>query len=229
MRILPASDSSILVVFGDSIEPAYHNRTVTLFRQLRATADPRIRNLHPAYASLLVDFDPLRMTHEEATGLIDSLASAAAAGARKHRAVEIPVCYDLEFGPDLPTVAAQSGLSVEEVIAAHLSAEYCVYFLGFSPGFGYLGGLPPQLATPRLATPRKVVPAGSVGIAGDQTGVYPVDSPGGWQIIGRTPLLMFQFDAQNPTRLEPGDSVRFRAITRDEFDLLLNSPQRTLE
>lgn len=134
------------------------------------------------------------------------------------RFVEIPVCYDGEFGPDLADVARHTGLSVEEVIARHSAVEYRVHCLGFAPGFPYLGGLPPELATPRRATPRQGVPAGSVAIGGAQTGIYPQSSPGGWNVIGRTPLRLFDADREPPALLKAGDRVRFRPITRGEFE-----------
>lgn len=131
---------------------------------------------------------------------------------------EIPVCYGGELGPDLPEVAAAHGLSEEEVVEIHASADYLVYMLGFAPGFAYLGGLPKRIATPRRRTPRLSIPAGTVGIAGDQTGVYPIATPGGWQLIGRTPDPLFLPDAMPPALLRAGDIVRFRPISRAEFD-----------
>jgi KipI family sensor histidine kinase inhibitor len=218
MKILPASDSSLLVQFGATIASEFHQRVLALFRALLAENDPRIRNLHPAYASLLIDFDPLRLTHAELTAhLRELLDPALPAQQAPPRTIAIPVCYDAEFGPDLADVAAHQGISVDEVIRLHTSPTYLVYFLGFSPGFAYLGGLPPQLRTPRLATPRVGVPAGSVAIAADQTGVYPFDSPGGWRILGRTPRRMFDASANPPTLLQPGDLVKFAAINRSAF------------
>jgi KipI family sensor histidine kinase inhibitor len=219
MHIIRASDASLLVVFGEVISPELHHRVLALYSALQADADPRVRNLHPAYASLLIDFDPLRLSHEE---LADHVEKLSAAGATPNqtatRAIEIPVCYGGEFGPDLGDVAGHTDLPPEEVIRLHSSAAYLVYFLGFSPGFAYLGGLPEKLRTPRLQIPRKLVTAGTVGIAGSQTGVYPVDSPGGWRLIGRTPLRMFDPGARPPTRLQPGDQVRFVPIDRPAFD-----------
>lgn len=133
------------------------------------------------------------------------------------RIVELPICYDGEFGPDLPEVAQHAGLSIADVIARHLQAEYLVAMLGFSPGFPYLRGLPAELATPRRTTPRVKIPAGSVGIAGTQTGIYPQATPGGWQLIGRTPVCLFALDQTPPTLLQPGDLVRFRRIEAAEF------------
>jgi inhibitor of KinA len=219
MRIISASDSSLLIEFGTTLSPEFNGRVLALFRALLAQRDSRIRNLHPAYASLLIDFDSLRITHAEmAQRVREVLESTQTVSEASARTIMIPVCYDGEFGPDLADVASHHGISVDEVIRLHTSATYLVYFLGFSPGFAYLGGLDPCLHTPRLATPRKHVSAGSVGIASEQTGVYPVDSAGGWRLIGRTPLRMFDPAGDPPTRLQPGDHVRFRAISRAELE-----------
>jgi inhibitor of KinA len=219
MKIIPASDSSLLVVFGNEISPTLHERVIIMFRAFQARHDPRIRNLHPGYASLLIDFDPLRLTHDELTATVEQLASTDAFAVDKSRGViTIPVCYEAEFGLDLLDVAEHSGLSAEEVVRQHSAPTYLVYFLGFSPGFVYLGGLPEILHTPRLATPRPSVVGGSVGIAGSQTGIYPADSPGGWKLIGRTPLRMFDPEATPPTRLQPGDRMKFSPIDRATFD-----------
>jgi len=219
MRIIPASDSSLLVEFGTTIAPEFHERVLALFRALMAENEGRIRNLHPAYASLLIDFDPLRMSHAELSSQVQGLIAAAPETTHAPaRTVTIPVCYEADLGPDLADVAALDSISVDDVIRLHTSATYLVYFLGFSPGFAYLGGLDEKLRTPRLATPRKHVVAGSVGIAGEQTGVYPIDSAGGWRLLGRTPLRMFDPIADPPSRLQPGDHVRFTAISRSEFE-----------
>lgn len=219
LRIIAASDSSLLVEFGHEISPESHESVLVLFEALRAQHDNRIRNLHPAYASLLIDFDPLQLTHDEMASRVGALMDLAPGSENATgRSITIPVCYEPEFGPDLTAVAGHNGISEQEVIRLHTSAIYRVYFLGFSPGFAYLGGLPPQLRTPRLATPRKRVAAGSVGIAGDQTGVYPLDSAGGWQLIGRTSVRMFDALTDPPTLLQPGDEVRFRAIDRAAFE-----------
>jgi KipI family sensor histidine kinase inhibitor len=240
-QIHPASDRATLVVFAS--EP---RRWVPRFTAaLRAAADPRVRNVHPAWDSVLVVFDPRRTTHAEIDTLLAArLAAAAAMPAPAGRTVEIPVCYGGEFGPDLEDVARAHELRDEDVIRLHTEPHYDVAFLGFAPGFPYLDGLPKSLATPRRDRPRVRVPAGSVGIGGDHTGVYPVASPGGWQIIGRTPLRLFDPDAavewdeavqsdaaaeSDPaaeprapavTRLEMGDRVRFRRIAPHEFEVL---------
>lgn len=219
MELIPSSDASLLVRYGRAIDRATHRRTLALFRALAARRDPRVTNLHPAYASLLIDFDPLALDHAELGTLIEGLETGEPAHENPPPVHEIPVCYDLEFGPDLMEVCDLTGLTAEQLIAAHTAPEYVVYFLGFSPGFAYLGGLPPELAVPRLASPRKVVPAGSVAIGGTQTGVYPLASPGGWRIIGRTPLaLFFPENTLHPTLLQPGDCVRFVRLHRRQFD-----------
>jgi KipI family sensor histidine kinase inhibitor len=219
MRVQPASDSALFISFGDSISMEAHRSVLSLFNAIQGLRDPRIWNLHPAYSSLLIDFDPLCLTHEELENLLAPLLAESnqpsLAGARQ---VEVPVCYDPEFAPDLVTVSEHCHLTEEQVIAMHTGGNYFVYFLGFSPGFGYLGGLASQLYVPRLVTPRRQVRAGSVGIAGAQTGVYPNDSPAGWQLIGRTPWRMFDPRADPPSRLQPGDRVRFHRIDHDEFD-----------
>ena len=224
MKIIPASDSSLLVVFGNAISPELHELVIALFHAFQARHDPRIRNLHPGYASLLIDFDALRLTHDELTSDIQQLASTSDFTADKGgKVVTIPVCYDLEFGPDLLDVAQHAGIPAEEVVRLHSSPTYLVYFLGFSPGFVYLGGLPEILHTPRLATPRPSIAGGSVGIAGSQTGIYPNDSPGGWKLIGRTPLRMFDPESTPPTRLQPGDRMKFSPIDRATFDEMVQS------
>ena len=221
MKLIPASDSSLLVVFGDAISPEIQTRVLFAFHALQARRDLRIRNLHPGYISLLVDFDPLTSSHEDVAALLKSAVEEGAAGsAGVGRLVEVPVCYDPEFGPDLPDVATHTNLLVEEVVRLHSSATYDVCFLGFTAGFAYLGGMPEALSTPRLATPRRAVAAGSVGIAGGQTGIYPTVTPGGWRLIGRTPLRMFDPRASQPTLVMPGDRLQFVAIDRREFERL---------
>lgn len=225
MQLISCGDSSLLVRLGTCIDPAIHRRTLVLFRALLKLRDPRIRNLHPAYASLLIDFDPLTSDAAEMQKLVCQLADHKSeedsVSARTH---EIPVCYDADLGEDLAEVCQLTGLAVQDLIAAHTAPEYIVYFLGFSPGFAYLGGLPSNLACPRLTTPRRSVPAGSVAIGGEQTGIYPVASPGGWRLIGRTPVRLFHSDnREHPVLFEPGDSLRFVSIDRARYEELLNA------
>ncbi len=225
MKIIPASDSSVMVLFGDAISPETSERVLGLFHALQARKDNRIRNLHPGYTSLLVDFDPLAVSHEEVAVTVGSLARGGPSTPENaSEVVEIPVCYDTEFGPDLADVATHTGLSDEEVIRLHAGATYRVCFLGFTAGFAYLGGMAEVLQMPRLATPRRAVAAGSVGIAGAQTGIYPAETPGGWRLIGRTPLRMFDPRSLQPTRLQSGDRVRFVSVDRTQFERLWEHP-----
>ena len=167
-------------------------------------------NLHPAFASLLVDFDPRLRAHDEIEALLrERMGPAETAVHLPERTVEIPVRYGGEDGPDLADVAAHTGLSPERVVELHAAADYLVYFVGFATCFPYLGGLPSELATPRLSAPRKHVPVGSVAIGGAQAGIYPLASPGGWRLIGRTPLRLFDPESEPPALLRMGDHVRF--------------------
>jgi KipI family sensor histidine kinase inhibitor len=221
MKIIPASDSSLLVEFGDAISPETQHRVLQLFHALQLRGNTHIRNLHPAYVSLLIDFDPLVVTHAQIAEMVrEEAIKKTGTSEQSPRLVEIPVCYALEFGPDLNDVCAYTGLMPDEVIRLHSSVTYDVCFLGFTAGFAYMGGLPQVLATPRLATPRRAVAEGSVGIAGEQTGIYPTETPGGWRLIGRTPLRMFDPRAEPETLVAPGDQVRFLPVTRAEFDRL---------
>ena len=208
MTIRPASDRSLLISFGDeiSLEASLEVRRLT-----HALEGSRaILNLHPAFTSLLVDFDPRLRTHAEIEALVqERFAFAAAREEGPPRHVEIPVIFGGEAGPDLEDVARHTGLSAADVVERFSAAEFTVYFVGFSTCFPYLGGLPAELATPRLSAPRKHVPAGSVAIGGSQGGVYPLASPGGWRLIGQTTLRLFDASASPPPLLRMGDRVRF--------------------
>jgi inhibitor of KinA len=217
-RFQPAGDQSLLVYFGEALTPQAHQNVRKLLGLLEAEPLAGIRNLHPAYCSLLVKFDALKFSHGEMEALLRKyLGRLDEVRLPEPRRVEIPTCYGGAFGPDLEDVAAIHGMAPGGVIELHASAIYAVYFLGFVPGFAYLGGLPEQLATPRLPAPRKSVPRGSVGIAGKQTGVYPLAVPGGWRLIGRTPLKIFQPDRAELSLLSIGDQVRFTPISAERF------------
>jgi inhibitor of KinA len=208
MRVVDSSDRSLLLVFDDRISLAAHRDVLRLTPLLQSVRG--VTNVHPAYASILIDFDPRSIRHSGVERAAAELfAQAASTPLPEPRTVEIPVVYGGAYGPDLEALAALTGHTPDEVAALHSGAEYLVYFLGFSPGFPYLGGLPESIAAPRLETPRKRVPAGSVAIGGRQTGVYPMASPGGWRIIGRTPLRLFTPNADPPVLLRMGDRVRF--------------------
>ncbi len=202
-----ASDQSLMVYLGDGINLETHHRVLKLLRMLETAPIPGIRNLHPAYNSLLIVFDPVVLPHSYVQHSISTfLEELDSIVLPPPRVVEIPVHYD---GPDLDELAALHGMTPGRVIELHSSAEYIVYFVGFVPGFAYLGGLPEELATPRLQTPRKRVPKGSVAIGGSHTGVYPFETPGGWRLIGRTPLEIFDPHSAELSRLRIGDQVRF--------------------
>jgi len=220
-RLLPAGDSALLIEFGDEIDPAINAQVHALARTLSEHPLPGLGEPVPTYRSVLLHYDPLQLSFTEVTALAgEALARMKTRPRPEPRVVEIPVCYGGEFGPDLEFVARHNDLSPEEVIRLHSTTLYPVYMLGFSPGFAYLGGVPKAIATPRLSTPRTEVPAGSVGIAGEQTGIYPIATPGGWQLIGRTPLRLFDPQRDPPALLRPGDRVRFIPIDPDRFAAL---------
>ena len=213
-----ASDRSFLVTLGNEISERCHHDVLRLSRLLLDHPHKGILNIHPAYASILVTFDPMIVSPTDLERYIRPfMENVSSQVLPAPRTVEIPVCYGGEFGPDLEDVASHNKLSADDVVRLHSSADYLVYFLGFAPGFPYLGGMPNEIAMPRLATPRTKVPAGSVAIGGEQTGVYPVSTPGGWRIIGRTPLKLFSLDRVPSTLLEMGDRVKFVPITQDMF------------
>jgi len=230
MDLLPLGDCGVVAVLGGEADEATLGRVRELAAEIAATRAPGILDIVPAYARVTVVYDPARFAgsgtrpFQTVCQLITWCAArveARSAEPRGHgggvREVEIPVCYGGEFGPDLQEVAQLCSLAPEEIIGRHSSAHYRVHAIGFVPGFPYLGGLPPSLHAPRRSTPRSSVPAGSVGIGGAQTGIYPFETPGGWRLIGRTPLKIFRPRETPPGLLRAGDRVRFRAIDAKEF------------
>jgi KipI family sensor histidine kinase inhibitor len=220
VRTVAAGDGALLISLDTEVSPRVQRRVSSLYRFLKRDPLESVTNLHPAYGTVLVEFRPLETTHDEVESWVRSWTGAEDDAAEPRR-IEAPVCYGGECGPDLDDVAALHGMTTARVVELHCSAEYLVYFLGFSPGFPYLGGLAEELATPRLATPRTHVPAGSVAIGGRLTGIYPTASPGGWRIIGRTPLRLFDAARPSPALLAPGDVVRFRPVSASEYERLL--------
>jgi len=217
-RFLLAGDSALVIEFGDEISEEVNRRVHTLANAMEKNPLPGLGEAVPTYRSLLIHYDPLRLSCEEVKAFVSNvLQKCKEVLLPEPRVVEVPVVYGREFGPDIEFVAEHNGLSVEEVIRLHSGVTYTVYMLGFTPGFTYLGGLPEALATPRLPTPRKLVPAGAVGIAGTQTGVYPITTPGGWRLIGRTPLKLFEPTRDPPVLLRPGDKLCFVPISEEEF------------
>lgn len=217
---MPLGDSALVVSFGETIDDEIHAQVLGLSHRLEVAPPLGIVDYVPAYATVTIQYDPLDQDYESFVQSIRALMAGSTPDRSPtlHNDVVIPVCYDGEFGPDLDFVAAHNDMTPADVVHLHSSASYVVYMIGFAPGFPYLGGLPPVLATPRLEEPRAIVPVGSVGIAGAQTGVYPIATPGGWRIIGRTPLRLFDPAADDPSLLHPGDGVTFAPIDRAEFD-----------
>ncbi|HMD38083.1 MAG TPA: 5-oxoprolinase subunit PxpB [Candidatus Acidoferrum sp.] len=241
-RFQVASDQSLLVYFEvntkepgtpgavriktapprqNQITAEAHQQVRRLLRLIELEPINGVRNLHPAYNSLLIKFDAVKLRHTELEEILRAyIARMEKIALPEARLVEVPVCYGGDLGPDLKSVAELHGLTSERVIELHAAATYVVYFLGFAPGFAYLGELAEELVTPRLGTPRKSVPAGSVGIAGSQTGVYPISTPGGWRLLGRTPLAMFRPDRAEMSLLSIGDRVQFVPISLEKFAAL---------
>jgi inhibitor of KinA len=218
VRFQPASDQSLLLYFGEQITLRVHQRVRRLLHLLEREPIAGIRNLNPAYCSILISFDALKLDHGELEAiLLGYLERLDAVELPEGRELQVPTCYGGEFGPDLNEVAALHGMTPAQAIELHASVTYIVHFLGFVPGFAYLGELPETLATPRLDSPRRSTPPGSVGIAGNQTGVYPFATPGGWRIIGRTPIAMFRPNRKAMSFLSIGDRVRFTPISVARF------------
>lgn len=215
-----ASDRSLRIALGEGISLEAHQRVRSAFAALEAAGIPGVVDLVPSYASLLVTVDPAAADPLETFSRVRRIvgeAEVAAVDGPEPRVVEIPVCYDPALAPDLDEVARLHGMTAADAAALHAAGDYRVHFLGFAPGFPYLGGLDPRLATPRLDRPRTRVPAGSVAIGGAQTGIYPFAMPGGWRIIGRTPLRLFRPERIPPCLVDLGDRVRFVAIDAARF------------
>jgi len=218
-RYMPFGDSALLVEFGDAVNRETNRRVLALNNTLERERIEGVEELVPTYRSLLVRYDPMKTSYEKVAFLIRDVeekllvSSTEVSGKR----IVVPVVYGGKYGQDLKHVAAVHGLSEEQVIRLHVEAEYRVYMIGFVAGFPYLGEVADEIATPRLETPRLRVSAGSVGIAEKQTGIYPCDAPGGWQIIGKTPMRLFDPLKQPPALLKAGDTVEFRRISKEEF------------
>ena len=219
------AEDALLLRLGERIDAQLNRQALALAARVAAAAPPWLRDVVPAYASVAVFFDPQAFdgnAHAQVRQALQALLQPGAgdAGEDAPRPVEIPVCYGGEHGPDLETAARELGLNPTELAQRHSAGRYRVAMIGFASGFPYLIGLDPALALPRLATPRTRVPAGSVAVGGAQTGVYPRDSAGGWRLLGRTPLRLFDAQRAVPSLLAPGDAVVFRAIDAAEFDRL---------
>jgi len=218
-RIVAAGDSAIFVEFEDRIDPGVNARTIAFAEAIAAANVAGVRDVVPAYRSAAIYFDPLRTDSAALMASVEREAGRPASSpAAAVAPVRIPVCYGGELGPDLPGVAAFAKAAEEDVVRLHADGTYRVFMLGFVPGFAYLGTVDDRIAMPRHATPRVRVPSGSVGIAGIQTGVYPAETPGGWQLIGRTPVKPFDPFRDPPFLMKAGDAVQFYPIERGEYD-----------
>lgn len=217
-RIRLSGDRALLVEYGDGIDPVVNEKVRAMTALLKKNLPAGVEAVVPAYRSLSILYDPLTTTPAGLAEILHALeADPRVAEIAEPKVVPIPVCYGGEFGPDIGIVAEHTGLREDEIAAIHASVDYPIYMIGFTPGFCYLGGLDRRLQTPRRKTPRTNLPAGSVGVAESQTGMYPVDSPGGWQIIGQTPLRLFAPARENPFLYEAGDRIRFVPIAEAEF------------
>lgn len=220
---LMSGDKGLVVEFGNEISEAVNKKVRNLYLAIKKSQMPGIYEMIPTYRSLLIQYNPIEI---EVDKLIEKLMeiemSLDSIDLPKPRIIEIPTIYGGEFGEDLKFVSEHNGMSEDEVIKIHSSVDYRIYMLGFSPGFPYLGGMSERIETPRLKTPRTKIPAGSVGIAGKQTGIYPMESPGGWQLIGRTPLKLYDPKSETPIILQAGDYIRFVPIKKEEYVNICN-------
>ena len=217
-KILIDGDSSVLIVFGDTISAETNQRITATVKLIKDARIEGIVDMIPAFVSLLINYNPLVISYDALHRRLEKLLKTETRAEESAKRVwEIPVCYGGKFGPDLENIAAHAQLSPEEVIALHTSRDYLIYMLGFLPGFCYLGGLDERIHTPRLSTPRLRIPAGSVGIGGSQTGIYPMDSPGGWQLMGMTPVKTYDPAREVPILVQAGEYIRFVRIDEAEF------------
>jgi len=219
-RIVPAGDSAVLIELGSEIDPAINDQVYSLARSIESAKIPAVIELVPTYRSLVVSYDPLVAGYGEVQELLGEIIARSLDDVEgvvgDAKIIELPVVYGGDDGPDIESVAEHAGLSIQDVIDIHSGVDYRVYMIGFAPGFPYLGGLDQRIAAPRLKTPRLSVPAGAVGIAESQTGVYPNASPGGWQLIGRTAVKLFDVNSSAPSLITPGAKVRFVPVTHHE-------------
>ena len=217
--IFPCGDCAVTLQIGTEIAETVNREVVAVLETLCGAKVPGVRELVPSYAAICIHYDPAVISYDDLLQRIALLSVSETARTTEQRpVVQIPVCYGGDYGPDLAFVAEHNGLTPEEVVRRHVEGEYLVYMLGFLPGFAYMGGMDEAIACPRLTSPRAKIPAGSVGIAGSQTGIYPLASPGGWQLIGRTPIKMVSFEGETAHfALSAGDRVQFVSITEEKY------------
>ncbi|MFD1926741.1 5-oxoprolinase subunit PxpB [Sporosarcina siberiensis] len=215
----PAGDSAILMDLDSGINEETNTRIIHLASFIESKSEEGFGEVIIGYQSVLVQYNPLKLSYQKAIDQLKRLEEVLNnTGSQSRRTIEIPVLYGGDHGPDLEKVAQHNKLTIEDVISIHSKSQYLVYFLGFTPGYPFMGGMSKEIATPRLESPRFAIPPGSVGIAKDQTGIYPVASPGGWNLIGNTPLRLYNSEKSNPFLLKAGDFVTFRSIQVEEYD-----------
>jgi inhibitor of KinA len=224
--IFPLGDSAILIDFGNELNESINQKVLAIFRKIKDQNMHGVLDVVPAYSSLTIHYDVMKIIEKAGSrSVFDFITNEVKKIIEDNNEIifeengkiSIPVCYDEEFGIDIAYLANKKNLSVEDVIELHTSKTYRVYMIGFLPGFAYMGSVDQKIQIPRKENPRKKIEAGSVGIAGEQTGIYPLQSPGGWQIIGRTPLQLFNKEKKEPVLLQPGDEIKFFSISKDEF------------
>lgn len=218
-KFSPLGDSAIRIAFGETISIEINRKIISFCELLKSEPPLGLVEWTPSYTAVTVFYNPTKTSYKnlvsQLSNLLENLNNTVLTKARR---VIVPVCYGGEFGPDLDYVATHNNLTNGEVIEIHSSSDYLIYMLGFTPGFPYMGGMSKKISTPRLAVPRQNVPSGSVGVAGDQTGIYSLTTPGGWQIIGRTPLVLYDSTREQPSLFEAGDYVRFKPINKIQFE-----------
>jgi inhibitor of KinA len=217
-RFLPAGDTAVIVEFGDRIDRVVSERVLRLSAQVRAAKLPGVVETVPTFRSLAIHYDPLVTTHAQLTAAVEKLIDGGRGDAKEVRLWRIPACYESSHAPDLAAVAETTGLAADEVVTLHTRMRFHVYMIGFVPGYPYMGDLPAPLVLPRRADPRIRVPAGSIAIATQLTAIYPLESPGGWHLIGATPIRLFDPRWARPALLSPGDAVEFEPISAREFE-----------
>ena len=220
VRFLPAGDTALSVEFGDRIDRGISNRVLRLSALVREAKLPGVIETVPTFRSLMVHYDPVATNNASLVIAIENLLDSSRGEAQPVKLWRIPACYATSHAPDLAEVAQRTGLSIAEVIELHSSTRFHIYMLGFMPGYPYMGDLPAPLMLPRRADPRIRVPAGSIAIATNMTAIYPLESPGGWHLIGATPIRLFDLRWLRPALLSPGDAIRFEPISVREFDAI---------
>ncbi|MGP7818642.1 5-oxoprolinase subunit PxpB [Niallia sp. 01092] len=235
IQLTALGDSAIVIQLGNEISNEVHRKVMMVKTHLEKNLSSGFIECVPSFTNVTLYYDPVMIYNQyKHTVKISSpfqivrsiieeeLKHMSESEDLDYRSIEIPVCYGGEYGPDLEEVAKYNGISADEVIAIHSAGEYLVYMIGFAPGFPFMGGMSDKIATPRRSTPRTSIPAGSVGIAGKQTGIYPLSTPGGWQLIGQSPTPLFLPNENPPSLLQAGDRVKFRSISQEEFLEKLN-------